>query len=46
MKDRTKTSAKFNLGPKPSKNTDTCFSEKTKAAMYAKPAMCGPKKRK
>ncbi len=43
MKDRTKTSAKFNLGPKPSKNTDTCFSEKTKAAMYGKPAMCGPK---
>ena len=43
MRDRTKTSAKFNLIPKASKNTDTCFSEKAKTAMYSKPAMCGPK---
>ena len=44
MRDRTKTSAKFNLIPKEPKNTDTCFSEKAKTAMYSKPAMCGKPK--
>jgi len=46
MRDRTKTSAKFNLNPKVPKSTQTCFSEKAKVAMYSKPAMCGPKHKK